>query len=778
MRRIILFPLIVLVFTSAAAATTVKTVDFLAGLKLAVNGAGPLLVRYDPPRQRIVLVNTLTSSLTLITGPERQLTNVPLASRIPQYLKSEALAINSLTGDVYLIGNRCLQVVFAEHAAARAFDTGVQYEMAAVEEKSGDAFLVGRESGDLAIVRIHSGTVRTVPWADRKEKLINLNMTPPPAIRKVAIDSDLNRVLAIDGYTSTLAVFDSRQGKLLSSRKLNLVSGARWHWGGYDQPRRRLVVAVETDQRQVVSAASIDWREGNDRIVALPGLTEGVGIRYSPKRQELAIAYDNHPTVHLVCFATGSISEVKVPAYGNDAAVIDEAGNMLYVASWAYGEIDQIDLNSRKLKKRILNIGVIPHMFGMEFDSATGKLVIPLGASAVNGSFGAAVTLLDPASEKTDKRYCGWAPVDLIERPGSDGFLVFNSEDQMAVVEPDGRFQTIRLPVLYPHRAVADATGHVFLAYGPHQSYWPVVYIWGARNGILGITDHDLSFYDRRIPRLAQGLVVDGMGALYGLQNNWGEEKQFLITLGDEVRAPNLGDMRIELPDTVLRETSQRILAYDPHGRRLLIARVGETDADRGILQVFNPETRVVEKRLEVGLTPTDIAFDEHSIMVSNFDSHTVTRIRRLDYATSEIPCGKFPLKIVKAGSSFWVLDHGSKTLTELGTKTRSYKIPTPGNPDNLFVFNGRLIITSHGPSALDILEFDPSGHRFRPILHRSYPYGETTFASANSSFYLRGQFGDCLYELSRLRVDRRNRLWITDFLSGKLFIISGLVNS
>ncbi len=98
-----------------------------------------------------------------------------------------------------------------------------------------------------------------------------------------------------------------------------------------------------------------------------------------------------------------------------------------------------------------------------------------------------------------------------------------------------------------------------------------MVYIWAARNGILGIDGRDLGFYDRRIPRLAQAMALAPSGTLYALQNNWGDEKQFYITLGDEVRAPNQGDMRVELEDTVSRETSQRLIAYDAAKDWLLI---------------------------------------------------------------------------------------------------------------------------------------------------------------------------------------------------------------
>jgi hypothetical protein len=34
------------------------------------------------------------------------------------------------------------------------------------------------------------------------------------------------------------------------------------------------------------------------------------------------------------------------------------------------------------------------------------------------------------------------------------------------------------------------------------------------------------------------------------------------------------------------------------------------------------------------------------------------------------------------------------------------------------------------------------------------------------------GQFGDAVFELNRMKTASDGRLWITDFLSGKLFIL------
>jgi hypothetical protein len=446
---------------------------------------------------------------------------------------------------------------------------------------------------------------------------------------------------------------------------------------------------------------------------------------------------------------------------------------LLYVASWAYGEIDQIDLKERKLRQRFFQAAILPHMFNMTFNPNDGRLYIPLGATAVNGSFGAALSVLDPQNGKLEKIRSGWAPQELLQQPGSDAFLVFNNEDQFARVTPDGSFKTFNLPEAYPHQALETKAGNVYLAYGPHQSYWPVVYIWAARNGILGIDGRNLEYYNRRIPRLAQQMVLTREGTLYALQNNWGDEKQFLITLPDEIRSPNQGDMRLELEDTVSRETSQRLLIYDEYSGWLCTARVGEKDGDRGVLQIIEPRTAKVLRRIEIGITPTALACDQENIYALSFDSDLLTVISKKDFSTSGVRCGKNPLKIVLANGVPYVLNHGDNTLAEFGQKTRIYKIPFKGFPGNICIHENSLLITSHNPNELFIIAFDLQKKSFS-LLHRErYPFGETSFAGNNSSFFLRGQFGDCLYELNKIKIDSSGRIWVSDFLAGKLFILT-----
>ncbi|MFQ6084119.1 MAG: YncE family protein [Candidatus Aminicenantia bacterium] len=768
--------IIVLISNLIYADYSVKKVDFLTTYNLKYNGAGPILVEADSIRNRVILANTYTSSISIIDGKDNFVVNVPVKNRIPQYLKSEALAIDKRTGNIYVIGNKSLHIVFPENKTAKTIDTIKQFEMVAIDENSSNAFLVGRESNRLAFVRLKHGKVKYIKWAEKEETLINLNQTPPPSIRKVVSDNNLKKVFAIDGYTSTLFIFSSKTGRLLRKRKLNLISGARWHFAGYNEKTHYLYLVVETDKRKVIQAAKIDVLNINDVIVKLPEFTEGVGINYNPKLDEIYIPYDNHPSVHVVDFKdNGKIFEIKIPAYGNDASAIDIQNDILYIASWAYGEIYVIDLKNRKSIKRIRNLGIIPHMFNLALNTSNNKLYIPLGATAVNGSFGAALTVLDPVNGHTRKIYTGWAPVDLIQLKGKESFLVFNSEDEFAEVNPDGSYKTYKLPYSYPHQAIYTKDGNIYLSYGPHQSYWPVVYIWGAKNGIMKIDAKTLTITDRRIPRLAQRIVTDKNGILYALQNNWGREKQFLTVMEDDIRE-FMPEKRIELAEEVERETIQRILKYDEEKNSLYIVKIGEKDQDKGVLQVIDLKERKIAKRIYTGITPTDLVFNKNHIYISNFDTNTITVVDKNDFSVKEIKTGNKPLKLSLQGKTLYVINHQDNTLQEIGDNIQTYKIPYRGNPDNIFTYNNKVILTSHSDKELHIICFDTIKKEFKLIHNEIYPYGETTFDTSNTAFYVRGQFGDAIFDITKIKSDDKERLWITDYLAGKLFIISKFI--
>lgn len=756
----------------AGAAVAVRTVDFLAAKGLSVNAAGPVLLRMDEARWRLVVANTLTSSVTLLDCATGRVRNIPVGGRALQHLKSEALAVNARTGDVYLVGHKTLSVVRPDDGTARTIPTGVQFESVAVDESTGNAFLVGRESKELGFHPAGADKLTLVPWLAHREDLINLNATPPPPIRKVVADPVAGEVIAVDGFTSTLHVFGAKDGKLLRTRSLPLLPGGRWHLAGYDARSRELFLVIETAERKVSQAARIDAAGSNDLVVPLPEFTEGVGVLYNWKRREVYVPYDNHPSVHVVDFGKdGEVTEIAVPAYGNDASALDVANDRLYIGSWAHGEVDVIDLARRKLDRRIENLGIVPHMFAMAYDPKSHTLYFPKGGSAVNGAFGSAITALNLMTGKTWKIRAGWAPIDLIEVPARGGFLVFNSEDEFAEVRAAGSPEFHPLPVDYPVRAAAAPGGDVYLSYGPHQTYWPVVYIWGAKNGVLRIAAEDLSFYDRRIARQAHRIVVDGAGVAYLTQNNWGEEEMFLGVLEDPVRLfdPN---KRIPLGDKVVRETTQRILARDPATGMLYLVRVGETDAEPSVLQAIDPAARKVRWRTTAGLTATDLEVAGGKVYVANFDSHTVTVADPKTWAVETVGTGRQPLALCAVGEDVFVVTHEGNTIEKLSGERTAAKIPHGRSPDNAFPWGDRIVITSHDPDALYVTEYDPKTRGFALLHREAYPYGDTRFDTGNAAFYLRGQFGDALFSITEGRTDRDGRLWITDFLSGKAFIL------
>jgi DNA-binding beta-propeller fold protein YncE len=753
----------------------VTTVDFLQGLNLEVNGAGPLLLRADPPRHRIVLANTLTASVSVIDCASHTVRNLPIGNRVPQWLKTEALAVNPRDGAIYVIGERALHVLLPGRAAAVSVATGAQYESVAVDEASGRALLASRASEDLLLVDPADGAVRRIRWAAGEEAFGNLNMTPPPPIRKVVADAVLGRFVAVDGSAAALYLVDPRTGELGPRRDLPLAAGGRWHLAGYDSARHVLYLVTETAQRKVMQAARIRTDAAAEQVVPLPGLAEGVGMAADPKRDELYIAYDNDPLLHVVDFKTGgTVADVALPAYGNDAAALDAEGGKLYVASWAFGEVDRIDLATRRLDRRYKDLGVIPHMFGLAWDPVSRRLYVPIGAAAVNGSFGAALTVLDPDTGTAAKVRTGWAPVDMVWSERRGAAVVFNSEDAFAEVFPDGSFCAHALPFAFPTSAVAAPDGDIYLAYGPHQSYWPVVYIWGAKNGLLRIGAEALAFDDRRLPRQAHEMALDEHGVLYMLQNCWGKEKQFLTVLPDAVREFS-PQSRYELEGEYERENAPRFLRYDPGRRWLYVARDAETDNGPGSFYVLDAGTGKTLHRLDTGPTPADCAFDDARIYIADFGNRVLRVIEKDGFGCQEVPVGEQPLRLAIHGDWLLVLNHAGRSLGLIDRRTLAVtEVPVPGDgrPDNIADAGGTLFMTAHGPAAMDILTFHTADRSFQRVHRIEYPFGDARFDSRNVAFFLDGRFGDAIFEISRIRPDPTGRVWISDFLSGKLFIV------
>jgi YVTN family beta-propeller protein len=267
--------------------------------------------------------------------------------------------------------------------------------------------------------------------------------------------------------------------------------------------------------------------------------------------------------------------------------------------------------------------------------------------------------------------------------------------------------------------------------------------------------------------------VPDKNGILYFTQNNWGSEVQFLGRLMDEVRLYDSG-RRIALADTVTREITQRILEYDDASHRLYLVRVGESsESDPSVLQVVDPDSQRVEKRIELGLVATDLVFDDDHIYVANFGSDHVLVIDEQTYAVREVTTGEAPLRLCHHEDQTYVLTHIGNTLQQLGDDGAVHEIPHEGLPDNAFSWGDKVVITSHSASKLFVIAFDPARRSFQLLHEQDYPYGDTRFDTGNVSFYVDGQFGDVVFSITRGEVDGAGRLWLTDFLSGKVLIFA-----
>jgi hypothetical protein len=275
---------------------------------------------------------------------------------------------------------------------------------------------------------------------------------------------------------------------------------------------------------------------------------------------------------------------------------------------------------------------------------------------------------------------------------------------------------------------------------------------------------------------MAHRMVLDKDGVLYALQNSWGKEKQFLAVLPDEVRSPNLGQMRLELEDTFQRETTPRLLEYDPQRHWLYIVRVGETDDEPGTLQILDLETQKTLLKYPTGRTPTDLVFDDSFVYIADFDSDTVTAVKKDDFSVQKFKTGKKPFKLAAVNDTLYCINHNGRSLQAFGKEPGTFPLPFPQEsvkPSNLFGTGSALIVTAHAPDALYILSFSPAEKTFTLIHKEIYPFGETTVDTDNSAFYLRGQFGDGIFELNQIKQDKTGGFRVTDYLSGKLFIIS-----
>ena len=137
----IFFILIFILSFSVHAEITVKTIDFLSQVDVQVNAAGPLLVKADAKRNRIILANTLTSSISIISGQTHSVLNIPLESRTLQHLKSSAMTFREQNCNIYLIGTNNFHIITPKTKSSKSINTNVQFESIAVDEETGNVFI-------------------------------------------------------------------------------------------------------------------------------------------------------------------------------------------------------------------------------------------------------------------------------------------------------------------------------------------------------------------------------------------------------------------------------------------------------------------------------------------------------------------------------------------------------------------------------------------------------------------------------------------------------------
>ena len=230
---------------------------------------------------------------------------------------------------------------------------------------------------------------------------------------------------------------------------------------------------------------------------------------------------------------------------------------------------------------------------------------------------------------------------------------------------------------------------------------------------------------------------------------------------------------RIYFYNTIQRENIQRVLKYDKEKDHLYILKTGEKDTDNGSLLIVNAEDNMLIKEIETGRTPTDLQFDKTHIYISNFDSDSITKVDKKTFVATTFKTGKHPLKVIADKKNIWVLNHSSRSIQSVGETNRTYLVPDGLYPDNFTLIGDRIYISAHNNKKFSLFCFDLHKKTFKSILDFSYPYGETTFDTSNTAFYLRGQFGDSIYEISKIKKGKDGKIWVTDLLSGRLFIIT-----
>jgi len=765
---------------------TVITVDLLDRLGLDANALGPQVVRADSDRNRVFALCANSSAVGVIEGDSDRVFTIPIGVRMPRRLREPGTAISAATGRLFVCAHEALVIVDADRRSAVRIALPGDFEAIAVDDLSRRAYLVGRTSRDLVIVDTVSHTLTATAYTNAAPPLEFTAASAPPPIRVPFVDAVEKRVHVVDGISSTLFTMDATGGGLIAARALPIGIFPRWHMGGFCPETDRIFVALENEKRAAVHALAIDARRSKDTIIDIPEAhTEPAGVSCDAARGELYIPYDNKTLIHAALFGDETepvagdkpeLVAIDLPSMGVDATAYDPETRTLYAAGWMQAALYVVDMAARKRTMTIPFAPVYPHMNSIALNRANGRLYIPSGSTAVNGTFGAALTVFDPRTLAFSRVLTGWAPVSVAPRPGAEGFFVFGAEAEFAAVDCDGVVAMHALPHPYAHQALTDPHGEkVFVAYGPHSSMWPTFYIGGTRNGI-GLIDGDGRVTeDRMTLRLAQAMAFDLSGRLWFLQNTWGKEEPFLVCHSKNDEAWS----RVALEPKVDNECLSRLLAVDGATGLLYAVRTGNESGDPGLVHVIDPETRTVTAAIETGRAPTAIAFlrDPSRVFVANFDDDTVTAIDAATFETVTLPVGDGPLALAAHpdGESILVVNHLDATLSVIAPdSTEIVALPAGALPNNILVDErgGRAFVTAHCADEARLYRFDPADGTVEIIHTSAHPYGAVSFDQANSAFGERAQWGDCVFAITQMALDKAGRLWIADFLSGQVWIV------
>jgi len=780
----------------------VVTVDFLEPLGLGTNALAPQVVCADPAHNRVFAACANSSSVAVVDCATQAVRSVPVGSRMPRRLRDGGMQVNAASGQLFLCGHERLIVVDPREERAVVTPLPADFEALALDERSNRAYLVGRMSGAMVVYEGDTGEMRSVPYSTAAEALPFMAASAPPPIRFPFVDPRRERIYVLDGTTSTLVSIDAVTEQVVASRRIAVGNFPRWHAAGFDPLTGRIFVALENEKRVAVHALAVDVVGSRDVILDLPeGHREPAGVTCDAARGELYIPYDNNELIDLVTFGDSpEVIPIELPSMGVDATAYNGATRTLYAASWMQAALYVIDLEKRKRTLTIPDFPVYPHMNSMAFNRSDGRLYVPSGSTAVNGSFGACLTVFDPSKLSFSELLTGWAPVSLVPRTGARSFFVFSSEREFAEVEPDGSYTIGRLPYPYARQAIPAPGGdEVFVAYGPHSSMWPTPYIGGTRDGIavLGRSCSPVEGgglevrRDLIMPRLAQGLIFDRAGRLWALQNTWGREEPFLICIPPGRESWSI----LRLPPKVDNECLLRLLAIDARTGLLYAGSTGNLNGETGRIYVVDPDLQEILATVDTGRTPADLcilsAADHGRAVVANFDDDTVTIIEDAGRKVTTTAVGSHPIALAAhdAEGVVYVVNHLGASLTVLGPGgTRTVPLPAGALPNNIIVepTSGEIFVTAHSAHEARVYRCTPrskptdasmidglDADEVETIMIHEFAYGEVTFDQANAAFQERAQWGDGLFRLTQMAIDAESEtLWITDYLSGQLWII------